>query len=261
LDRLTDKVRKLYVQQRAPIAFMLVGLITVAGVLDYSPLQLAAGVALLGLILQVLLEIDAKVTGPEAEVWYSTFQEAAPHINGEIESRLRRGPVRIRWIGVTQEAGWPLVQNLLLKIFEGKFGPTSSLKVDLALLDPDGGICKRAEGPDRDQIRATKEKIARFINAHSSDFVARRSNVMAYLYDYRPTWHALLVDDDLLYFSTCLPQNLPFASPQGGVEVVRLGQGEPDVERIRHFVAWFEWIVLEARATERATTPKATGSS
>lgn len=37
----------------------------------------------------------------------------------------------------------------------------------------------------------------------------------AYLYDHRPTWHALLIDDDLLFYSVCFPQNLQFASPQG----------------------------------------------
>jgi hypothetical protein len=260
MERLTTRVRSLYLRQRTPVALILVSLITVASILDNSPLQLTAGLALLGLILQVLFEIEEKVTGSRTTTWYPTFQEALPHMSDEIERRLRRGLVRMRWIGVTQEAGWPFSQNLLIKILDGHFGKAACLQVELAAIDPDGEICRRPNGPDRDQVRSTKDRISRFVAAWGTQLVDRNSAIALYLYDHRPTWHALLVDDDTLFYSTAMPQNLPFASPQGGVEVVKIDGEEQDVERIRHFIAWFKSIALDARNTGRAVSSQSAKS-
>jgi hypothetical protein len=245
--RLSERVRSLYVQWRPPVALLLVAVITVASVLAYLPLQIAAAVALLGLILQVLFEIDGKVTASKARVWYPSFQAALPSMTEEITKRLRHRPVRMRWIGVTHEAGWPFSQNILLEVLNGQLGVAASLQIELTLLDPDGQVCQRPDGPDQEQIRSTMEKISRFISSHRKELVAHRSSITLYTYDYRPTWHALLLDDDTFYYSTAMPQNLTFASPQGGVEVVKAEGGEPDIERIRHFTAWFESIMADAR--------------
>lgn len=247
MEHLASKVRLLYLQQRSLVAFILVVAITVGGIVSYVPLQLAAGLALLGLILHVLLEIDKKVSDSQAKKWYPSFQELLIRVSEEVENRLQRNHrVTMKWIGVTQEAGWPFAQNLLLKMLDGKFGK-AALEVELALLDPDGQTCQGPDGPDSDQVRSTKEKITRFVRKNGERLQDHGGVLAAYLYDYRPTWHALLIDDDILYYSTCFPQNLPFASPQGGGEVVRLQDGEESAERVRHFVAWFETIKVEAQ--------------
>ena len=258
LGRLTERVRSFYLEQRTPTALVLVALISVASVLSYAPLQIAAAVTLLILILQVLFEINDKVTRPAEEVWYPSFQAALPHITEEIVKRLSCRTVRIRWIGVTQEAGWPFSQNILLEIMEGRLGTVAALHVELALLNPDGQICQRPDGPDREQIRSTIDKISRFATSHNAQLANHRSSVTVYQYDHRPTWHALLIDDDLLYYSTAMPQNLAFASPQGGVEAVKADGGESDSERVRHFIAWFESIALDARLAGRIVSSQPT---
>jgi hypothetical protein len=197
----------------------------------------------------VLFEIDEKVTESKAKIWYPSFQAALPHMTEEIARRLRHRHVKMRWIGVTHEAGWPFSQNILLEVLAGRLGPSASLHIELALLDPDGQICQRPDGPAREQIRSTTEKISRFISLHSKQLTNHGSSITVCMYDHRPTWHALLVDDDILYYSAAMPQNLPFASPQGGVEVVKVDGGEPDAERVRHFIAWFESIISDARAS------------
>ncbi len=259
--RLSERVRSLYTQWRPPVALLLVAIITVASVLSYLPLQIAAAVALLGLILQVLFEIDEKITASKAKVWYPSFQAALPSMTEEITKRLRRRPVRMRWIGVTHEAGWPFSQNILLEVLNGDLGVAASLHIELALLDPDGQICQRPDGPDQDQIRSTAEKISRFAQSHKKELVNHQSSIKLYMYDYRPTWHALLLDDDTLYYSTAMPRNLAFASPQGGVEVVKAEGGDSDAERIRHFIAWFESIMADARAFGKVVSsrPKPSG--
>jgi len=260
VEQLSRRVRSVYLQQRTPVAFVLVALVTVAGVTGYVPLLLAASVALLALVLQVLFEIERRVSEKPERVYYSTFQEALHDMNAELERRMKNGQIRVRWIGVTQEAGWPFIQNLLLSVLDHRAGKNASMQVELALLDPDGTICTRSDGPDAGQIRTTKEKIARFAQARSADLIDNTSAIAVYMYDHRPTWHAMLVDDDLMYYSTSIPSNLPFASPQGGVEVIRAGASDAEAERVRHFVAWFESIATDARVDGRFFASQSTES-
>jgi hypothetical protein len=251
------RIRNLYLEQRTPVAFILVALVTSAGVMDNEPLQLTAAIALLCLILQMIIEIDKKVTPQQPATWFPAFQEAVPSMAALVEERLRRGQeVRLRWIGVTHETGWPFSQNVVLALLSDRFGVRARLHVQLAILDPDGAVCARDDGPDADQIRATLERVRRFTASRGDELAARHSSLACYRYDHRPTWHALLVDEDTLFFSTCLPTNLPFAAPQGGVEIVRSASGPHSVERIRHFVAWFTMIEAEAEAeAQRAAAP------
>jgi hypothetical protein len=258
MGRLTERVRSLYAQQRAPVALLLVAIITIASVLSYLPLQIAAAVALLGLILQMLFEIDEKVTESKAKIWYPSFHAALPDMTEEIGKRLRRRPVTMRWIGVTHEVGWPVCQNTLLEVFAEHFGKAASLHIELALVDPDGQICQLPDGPAQGQVRSTMEKISDFISLHKKQLAGHRSWIKVYMYDYRPTWYALLVDDDILYYSAAMPQNLRLASPQSGVEVVKLHDGEPDAERVRHFTAWFGSIASDAQKSGRVMSSQRT---
>jgi hypothetical protein len=73
-------------------------------------------------------------------------------VREEVEARLRRNRgVTMKWIGVTQETGWPFVQNLILGMLDGRLG-RGKLEVELAFLDPDGLICRGPGGPDNGQV-------------------------------------------------------------------------------------------------------------
>jgi hypothetical protein len=248
-----EKLRSIFLAQQKYVAFLLLALIAVAGVLDNQKLQLSATVAMLALILNLLFTIDERVASSVDSMWYATFSESLPAIKAEIDRRLAKGrPVRMRWIGVTQEAGWPFAQNLLLDTFDHSARNGAILHVELAMLDPDGTVCQRPNGPDRDQIRSTAAKIVRFLSSQAARMGGRGGSLSVYFYDHRPTWHALLLDDDRLYYSSSLPQNLVFSSPQSGVEVVAAEAGQACSERIRHFVAWFDHIKAESDLTGKS---------
>jgi hypothetical protein len=95
----------------------------------------------------------------------------------------------------------------------------------------------------------TLQKIGRFTRQQAAALAKHGCALSVHTYDHRPTWHALLVDDDLLYYSTAFPGNQSFASPQGGVEVVSADAGEASAMRIRHFMAWFDALRVESLAT------------
>jgi hypothetical protein len=75
VERFIPRVRPLYIEWRSVVAFVLVVAIAVGGVVDYAPVQLAAALSLLGLILHVLLDIDKRLSRSPTTTWYPSFQE------------------------------------------------------------------------------------------------------------------------------------------------------------------------------------------
>ena len=173
-------------------------------------------------------------------VWYPSFAEAVPEMAAEVRLRLGAGKMtRMRWLGVTQEAGWPVAQNLLLELLASRFPPTASLDVELASLDPEGVIGQAGYGLPSRQLSATYEKVAAFSRSKQSLLEQKRSSLrslslrlptdMARPHDRRRS--SLLV--------TCRPENLQYAAPQGGAEVVQRGISDAGDARLDHFEQWF----------------------
>jgi Domain of unknown function (DUF4062) len=180
-----------------------------------------------------------------SRVWYETFNAGSHSMIDEIEGRLRRGnaePVRVRWLGVTHEAGWPIIQDVFRKVLSGRVGSRASLDAKLALLDPDGVVAESKFAPDIDVIRTTIKRIGRFERDNAEGLAKSNSRLSVLTYDIRPSWHALLVDDDLAFYSLCVPGDIDLAAPQGGIEVLRSGKSEADDARIAHVRDWFEFI-------------------
>jgi hypothetical protein len=227
-------IKRQYERSRKPLAFAMVALILVAGILPSKDVQLAASVALLTIILTVLFEIHDKLQA-SSQKWFASFADAAPKITGEIRRRLeRRRPVRVRWVGVTMEAGWPLIQNLLIDAIASN----RALSVELGVVDP----VSIQSVAVQIRIRSTISSIEEFIANHDERLVASKCSLAIYPYGHRPTWHALLIDDDTLFYSPSLPQNFTFSSPQSGVEIVKSPLTPEETSRIEHVSLWADEI-------------------
>jgi len=221
------------------IALLFLSVVALGSVTGNRAIEFTAGLALLALLVQVIFEVRSAVVPERDTKWFERFEDAMPYVLRSIDRRLRDGQqVRVRWIGVTQYAGWPPVQRLLLGFENGTYHSSASLTVDLYLLDPNGLVCRDKHGPDPTQIRTTIDSIERFVRERIGQTVAQRCTVRVHVYDQRPTWHGVLVDDDRLYWSTCLPADLYLTAPQGPAELVLRAGGASQRHRIDHFVAW-----------------------
>lgn len=239
MTRVSREVRRLYLRRRRLVAVVLVLLLIVSEVVDWAGVRATAALALLALILETLFEIDAKVRPSDSALWFQTFDMAIPEISEEVRRRCTRRAVRLRWLGVTQEAGWPVIQSLMLEVIDNHLGDRAGLRVEMAILDPTGSVCAGPYATSKNQIAATVERVAQFQVARADSMKAHNCTLSIVEYDFQPTWHGLLVDDDLLYFSTTLPQNRHLAAPQAGVEVVSTRQGNAAAARIEQFASWF----------------------
>jgi hypothetical protein len=237
-----------YARAQKPLAFVLVALILLGEVIPNTALQLSAAIVLATLVLQVLFDIH-DVIRERTTRWYQTFQEALPIIAQEVRHRLRsHRRSRIQWIGITLETAWPTAQDLLVEVLSGT--RDRQLQVELAILDPDS-ISNRSV---RKRGRATISSIEDFLDEHHSELDTRKCVVALYKYSHRPTWHGVLVDDDLLYYSPSFPSQFRLAHPQGGVEIVRASDGPESADRIRHFTAWFIEIKTSGPAIQSGAT-------
>lgn len=241
-----ELIQESYQRRRPWLAGLLVVGLMVGLLAPIDELRIASGLGLLVLSLDVLLEIRQILQARQDVDWYSTFQEAMTDAVALVEDRLHVGRhVHLRWLGVTQEAGWPVVQNLLLRTLRGELGARSGLSIELALLDPHGSIVSAPKGPDSARIQATLTQISRFAETWADEMDARGCTLRVHRYDFRPTWHSLLIDDDILFWSPCLPANIEHAAPQSGAEVVRADAGEAGLNRLAHFGAWFDEVGAE----------------
>ena len=228
-------LRRYYEKSRKPLAFAMLGLILIAGVLPNIAVQLAASVLLLTIVMHILFEMHSTVTSQNV-AWYPSFNDAVPDMTREIRERLHSGTgVKVYWIGVTMEAGWPVIQNLLLDCINSSRG---RLDVSLAVVDPE------AAGIDavKWRINATLGSIRHFVDEHGSQISDRNCRLAIRTYTHRPMWHGLLVGEDLLFLSPCYPKNFVFSSPQGSVEVVRARKSALAADRVNYFKAWSEEI-------------------
>lgn len=221
-------------RSRKPLAFGMVAIILVAGVLPSSSIQLAASILLLTIILNVLFDLHAILT-KRANSWYPSFGDAVPELTREVREQIKADrAVQLRWIGVTMEAAWPVAQNLLIECLKHK----GKMAITLAILDPEFSTV----GVVKTRILATIESIRRFVETHEEAMRSRGCTLSLYAYKHRPTWHGLLFADQTLFFSSCLPFNFEFSSPQGSVEVIRAKDGQLASERIDFFRAWADEI-------------------
>ncbi len=231
-----------YEKRHRPVAWLIVVLICVGTASSIRGVQLALIGILLVLVLEVLFDVRDRVLEP-APVWFDSFSRGIDDAADEVRRRLAKNrDVRIRWIGVTMVSGWPIVQGLLLEAERTR----GRLHAEVALLDP--GWLERGELPADyrplgARSTATLSTIDQFIQDPRGQAVNHGgSGVAVYTYSHRPTWHALLIDDDRMYFSPCDPRDFVLAGPQSGAEVVSSENGGAALARVNSFKAW--WAII-----------------
>lgn len=192
---------------------------------------------------------DSTHSAPDLQ-WFPSYHAALADLDSAVRCRLaERGTARIRWVCVTMESAWPVVQALLLHVLEA---PHQRLKAELAVVDP------RAVGDAqlRGRVEASLRNVRRFLKQHGRQLADRRCELVLYQYVHRPTWHGALVDDDLLFFSGSNPQDLQLAAPQSGAEKI-LGSTDWGRARIHHVRSWFDVIADSPPLTSLGATSQA----
>ena len=247
MRQLSRDAGRAYRRRHQPLSWLIVALICVGTVFsDLRDAQLALVGILLVLVLEVLFDVRDRLVAPDP-VWHDSFNRGIEDAADEIRRRLaKNGRAQIRWIGVTMAAGWPTVQNLLMATQH----TGGRLDVGLALLDPlwlEIGELPADYRPLGARSTATLATIAQFIDDPRGRAVhAAGSRVLVFTYRHRPTWHALLIDDDLMYYSPCDPRDFVLAGPQSGAEVVSAKSNAAAMARVDSFKAWWSTIAESA---------------
>lgn len=186
---------------------------------------------------RLLIHAGGNSAGREP-IWFPSYDEAAADMVREISQRVSaKSLTEVRCIFVTGESGWPMLQGLIIRALENAH---NRLDVDISVLDPDG-----LDDDDlRDRVQRTIRNMTTFLVGSSRILVTRQFKIALYGYRHRPSWHAVLVDHDLLYFTPSNPEDLRLAGQQHGTE--KITGGSPYGRgRIRHVAAWLDEITSE----------------
>lgn len=160
--------------------------------------------------------IDKYSHNPEANNWnsdfhkarikrfvpeqYEGFTAASNPIEKIIEPLLSmNSPINIKMMGVALHRSWPLIESLLEDNYLGKWGE-NLLTLEIAYLRKEW-VEKR-----RNVIKSDWEnRIKRFENSLSEfEKKAKKDiNLVTYKYDHMPYLHGILINDSILFQSTC----------------------------------------------------------
>lgn len=186
---------------------------------------------------RLLLDISRSKASPTPR-WFESYDEAAADMVQEIITRVSRTSLTtVRCAFVTGESGWPMLQNLILRASRLTH---NRLDVELALLDP----AAIDDGDLRDRVERTIRNVKTFMAKSGNALAARQFHVSLYGYGHRPSWHAVLIEHDLLYFTPSNPEDLGLAGQQHGTEKI-LGNTPQGRGRIRHIASWLDHIAEE----------------
>jgi hypothetical protein len=228
-----------YRRRHGLVAWLLVVVIVLGEIVPVRGVQIAAISVLLVLVLELLTDVHDKVEA-RRNTWFESFNASAADAAAEVRRRLERNRrVRLRSIGVTMEAGWPFVQNLMLEAFRSG----ARLDAMVAFLDPEWLPADSSTVRKRALTSATS--VQEFLSDNAAALERTGSRCAAYGYRHRPTWHGLLIDDDTLYWSPCAPKDFGLSGPQAGTEVISDMTDPASVARIEAFRAWCDEIAAQ----------------
>ena len=150
------------------------------------------------------------------------FHDAVPRMLQEMRDRFD-SDCHFRWVGVTHESGWPVFQRIALDWLEGHHG--GSLNLELATLAPNGAIAATCPRSVQDMIAITHARIWAFASEYCDELARRSCNLTLRTFDERPTYHALLLNADLIFDSPTSAIWSSLVGPEAAVEVITPAMG------------------------------------
>jgi hypothetical protein len=238
---LSQSVHRAYERLKKPAAYAFVGLALLGAVVQSMPLQVAALGALGVLILETLFAIRKHIEELETPRVFADFFETTAAMRSEMLRRLERnGSLRVRAMGMSMGHAWPFFMNTLAPLLrDGKH----AISLDIAMLDADWPDLVALNPGWVSRAKANADDIARLGASVSVAMQGSGSSLGLSLYRHMPNWHGVLIDDDLLFLSTCFWQGGTLTGAENRYELLSNGDPLLGAPRITQFRSWFDHIL------------------
>lgn len=238
---LADIFRAAYAGAKKPTAFLLVVLAGVGSVLPMIELQVAALVACGAIALEVLFDLRKSVSRLFVPHVFADFFETTAAMRDEILSRLdhdRR--VTIKAMGLSMGHAWPFLINSLTNRFRA-----GSEKIDLqiAMLDPSWPELTWVNPDWAARARTNIDEIERYAELLRPVLTSSGSTISLSVYAYMPNWHGVLINDEVLFLSTCFWRNGCLTGAENRYELLFASDPHLGAPRTSQFRSWFDRIM------------------
>jgi hypothetical protein len=255
IRRTVSSVATAYRQSKRPIGVILVFIAALGSVLPSAGIQIAALTALGGIILEVLFEIQSHTIDHARPRSFGNFYDVSLHIQEQIWQRIKRNRrIKIQAIGMSMGHAWPFLSDVLRKILDESAG---AIDLHLAIIDSSWDQLAQINPHWGHTADGNVARISSFADINQARLVASGSHITVSRYAHMPNWHGVLLDEEVLFESTCIWQGEVLAGAENEYEL-HVMSDTSGAARITRFKSWFNYATrnlahrwpqaLEARA-------------
>lgn len=242
--------RDTYSRIKPVIAMLLAGAIVIAPAIPLDGLQVAAIGALGVIILETLFDIHRIVNIREQSQIYAEFFDAAQAMKSAIiEYAKRKRHVRIRALGMSMGHAWPFLINILQPLLDSNV--QCSINLEIAMLDSKWQQLEKINPNWKAKSETLYDEINRFSKANLEKLNAKQWHISVVVYSHMPNWHGILLDEELLFLSTCFWRDGKLTGAENQYELYRSSDKQLGVHRISQFVTWFDYIKANDLETKK----------
>jgi hypothetical protein len=236
ISRTASTIGKAYQHSKRPAALALVFIAAVGSVLTSTAVQVAALTALCAILVEVLFEIQRYTIEHSRPRSFDNFYDVSLHIEEQIQQRMKRTrKVQIRAIGMSMGHAWPFLSEILRKLLDSNAG---AINLHLAIIDSQWNELAQVNPHWGQTADGNVARISTFAEANISRLLTSGSTITISRYAHMPNWHGVLLDDDVLFESTCIWQGDTLAGAENEYE--RHVVSDPiGAARIGRFTSWF----------------------
>lgn len=238
LGALVRDVGVFYRKLRRPIAFALVIIAVFPRIVPIPNVQLAALVALGLIIFETLLEIQKQLTSDKPARVFPNFYSVCQEINQAIVKRLeRRSEIHIRALGMSMGHAWPFFANTLQPLLSEN--RKQKVTLEIAMLDSRWAELDSVNPDWLARSKTNCDEIQRFVEERRAQLEKKRWSVTVHLYRHMPNWHGVMIDEDILFLSTCYWDQDKLVGADNLYERFDKNADEVSSRRISEFTSWF----------------------
>jgi hypothetical protein len=165
----------------------------------------------------------------------------------------RKREIHIRALGMSMGHAWQFLVGTLLPILLDN--NKQRVILEIAMLDSNWSELPKINPDWISRSAANLKEINRFIEDNKEKLTKKGWSIKVYTYDYVPNWHGILLDEDILFLSSCFWTGKKLSGGENQYELITPTEGASEQFKIRQFKSWFDYIKTNLR-DERNTNGK-----
>lgn len=240
---MTTTFKKYYDRLKKYAIFLITGIIVISEFIEMPKyIQTISILTLCIMILEILFEIRDNVSKKSQNITFGEFYDVSLEMKKIILEELKsKNKIKIRAIGMSMGHAWQFFYNTLNPILTNP-NDSSLVELEIAMLNSSWADLESINPYWRQKSNTNRDLISQFIHISEANINQKKWSIKLYSYSYMPNWHGVLINDNILYLSTCYWKDNLLQGGENPYEFIK-SDGTKETElKISHFLNWFNHI-------------------